>query len=155
MPGGRGEGNDRGICALLEYRKRREAPVNWRLEPIRRALPAAMIAACVIPVRSRVVARTDDDDWGRVVAIVVGLSVSVIVRSIVIWPADDHLAGEVRVSETQRDADPGLSAGAARSETKQQTNENEHAFHGCLLVVSIKGRAVPRSPMLVSDVLSM
>src|SRR5882672_3074840 len=98
MPGGRGGGNDRGICALLEYRKRKEAPVSRRLQVTRRALPASMIAASVITMRPRVVARSNDDHRARggVVAIVVRVRVSMVIR-----PADDHLTGEVRVSKTQ------------------------------------------------------
>src|SRR6266498_4166828 len=47
----------------------------------------------------------------------------------VIRSADHNLPGEVRISKTQRDADPRLGLGDASSESKQKSDDNEDAFH--------------------------
>src|SRR5690242_17855422 len=51
----------------------------------------------------------------------------------VVRAADDDLAGDVRIAETQRNTDPGLRATRRGHHAKQQSNENEHPFHGFLL----------------------
>src|SRR3989442_9836536 len=93
-----------------------------------------MIPAGVIPIRPHddhagcvIEARSEDDQGSWVIAVVVRVRVAMVIRS-----ADDNLAGEVGVSKTQRDADPGLGLGEASSETKQKPDENDDAFHGCL-----------------------
>src|SRR5881396_2125432 len=90
-----------------------------------------MIAACVPTMCPQndhawraVVARSDDDHGSGTVAVVVGVRVARVIRS-----ADDKLSGEVRVSKTQRHANPRLGGGDAGGETKQQCENDEDAFH--------------------------
>src|SRR5580765_3752136 len=97
-----------------------------------------MIAASVPTMRPHhdhawraVVARFDDDDWSGTVAVVVGMRIARVIRS-----ADDNLSAEVRVSKTQRHANPRLSGGDAGdggSETKHECESDHDAFHTCLL----------------------
>src|SRR6185295_11350416 len=79
-----------------------------------------------------VVARFDDDHRsGTVAVVVVGVRIARVVRS-----ANDNLSAEVRVSKTQRHANPRLSGGDAGDgggETKHESENDEDAFHTCLL----------------------
>src|SRR5712664_3500061 len=135
MPWGLGEGNDRGICALLEYRKRTEAPVWRRLFSGLPNLPAAMISAPVATMRPHddhawrvVVARSEDDHRSGTVTVGVGVRIARVIRS-----ANEKLSGEVRISKTQRNTDAGLSLRDPSREAKQECDDNEYAFHGSSL----------------------
>src|SRR5258707_1158793 len=114
-------------------------PVRRRMQPdtmsrrdgrIRR-LPVPVIAAIGTTMRahddhsrSAVVARFDDDDAGWAVAVVIRMRVSEVIRL-----ANHDLSTEVRITKTQRDADPCLGLREAGSKTEQQSNGNEYAFH--------------------------
>src|SRR5689334_11181502 len=91
-----------------------------------------MMSVCVTPVRPhddhstfRVEARSEDDHGGRAIPVVVGPRVSMVIRL-----ANHDLSVEVRITKTQRDADPGLGLRDAGSKTEQQGESNEYAFHG-------------------------
>lgn len=51
----------------------------------------------------------------------------------IVRPADHDVTAEVRIPETQRNPNPGLGLGDAGRETEQHSDDDEHAFHGCLL----------------------
>src|SRR6266699_4719718 len=131
-PGGRGEGNGRERCAQREYRKQRPKTTfplsTWVERGNRRCgLPPAVMAPHETSIRPVAVeARSDDDHAGRggraIPVVVVGL-VSMVIRL-----ANHDLSTEVRITKTQRDADPCLSGRGAGSETEQQSN-GEYAFH--------------------------
>jgi len=80
--------------------------------------------------RRVVVARSNDhherESWA--IAVVIGVRVAMVIRS-----ADHKLSGEV-------DANPRLGRRDAGSETKQESDDNEDAFHGCLLGVDRLGK---------------
>src|SRR5258705_1537018 len=71
-----------------------------------------------------VVARSDDDHGSGTVAVVVRACVAMVMR-----PAHHDLSSEVRVSKTQRHANARLSCRDAGGETKQESENDEDAFH--------------------------
>lgn len=102
-----------------------------------------MMAARVVTVRA-IVTGSHDDDGSRAVSIVVRARVSMIVR-----PADHNLTAEVRIPETQRNTNPGLGLRDADPKTKQQRDNDEHAFHTYLLETGRNGRRMPPIQMLI------
>src|SRR5258705_13261795 len=74
--------------------------------------------------RCVVVARSDDDHGSGTVAVVVRACVAMVIRL-----ADHDLSGKVRVSKTQRHANARLSGRDAGGETKQESENDEDAFH--------------------------
>src|SRR4051812_19092263 len=99
-------------------------------EPARvHSLPVAASAA---DVTAR---RTHDDDaryaevtrsWA--IAVVIRMRVAMVIRS-----TDDELTSEVRIAKSERNTDAGLGRGDASGQRTQQSDENEDAFHDCLL----------------------
>src|SRR5712692_6413133 len=126
MPWDRGGGSGRGRYALLEYRKARGAvfrrlSIGWIALPVPTVIPARVIA-----VRS-----DHNDTWSiveRSVAVVIRVRVARVIRS-----ADHNLSCEIRIAKTQRDANPRLGRRDSGSDTKQESDDDEDAFHDCLL----------------------
>ena len=73
--------------------------------------------------------RCHNDHPGRAIAVVVGTRVSG-----VIGPADYDMAADIGIPKAERHADPRLGGADTGSETEQQSDNDEHAFHGSLLV---------------------
>src|SRR5882762_3697102 len=68
--------------------------------------------------------RPHDDHGSAMVPVVVRAFVAMVIR-----PADHDLSGEVRVSKTQRHANARLSGRDAGGETKQESENDDDAFH--------------------------
>src|SRR6266849_7967995 len=76
---------------------------------------------------------SNDDVWCRVVAVVIRARISIRVW-IVIGTPDHDVTAEVWIPKTQRNTHAALRLCDTSREAKQESNDDEYAFHGSSLV---------------------